>query len=80
MYTTEWCLRGITKNAKTVEEMAETLDKTAKTLRKMKKKGVTLAPWSAMEDGHAVFVTGDPDVARRFGMSEEMPDLDDDDE
>ena len=68
-YGSVWCSKGLTANARTIEDMIDALEGTADELRAMKARGVTLYPGS-VRDGHALLVTDDPAVAAEFDFEE----------
>ena len=70
-YLMLWRNKFLTKEAKTVEEMAESLRRAAATLAAMLADGVTLDPEGGTGDDYAYLVTTDPDVARKYDMHEE---------
>jgi hypothetical protein len=70
-YLMLWRNKFLTADAKSVDEMAETLRRAAETLAAMRADGVTLDPEGRTGDDYAYLVTTDPDVARKHDMHEE---------
>jgi hypothetical protein len=69
-YLSLWRNKFLTVEAKTIEEMIDTLREAAATLEAMRRDGVTLDP-EGVADDYAHLVTSDPDVARKYDMHEE---------
>ena len=66
-YELPWRNKHLTAEAKSVTEMADTLQGAANDLRELAAAGVALAPGSA-EDDYAILTTDDAEVAERFGF------------
>src|SRR5947209_6372759 len=71
-YVLTWRNKHLTSEAKTIEEMAQAHEEAAQQLRHMQQDGVTLDPESSMEDDHAVLVTDDLAVARKYGFEDDV--------
>jgi hypothetical protein len=74
-YEMLWRNKWITSDAKTIDNMIDSLRAAAERLDEMRKAGVTLAGDGAGDD-YAALVTTDPNVANKFGMEEEREYLD----
>jgi len=66
-----WGNKWLTAEAKSLEEMIESLQSAADTLRSMLADGVILDPDSGISDDYADLVTTDPAVAKKYGMHDE---------
>src|SRR5262249_6077338 len=61
----------LTSEARSSGEMAQALEDAARQLRPMEQDGISLDPESGVEDDHALLVTTDPKVARKYDFEEE---------
>lgn len=69
-YMTLWRNKGLTAEAKTIDDMIALLKDAARTLEEMRREGVVLEDGGAADD-YAHLVTTDPDVAKKYDMMEE---------
>lgn len=81
-----WRNKFLTVEAKTIEEMVESLESAVEELREMQAEGVTLMDDGSAGDDYARLVTNDAAVAEKFGFEtsdvdyyEDDDDSDDDD-
>jgi hypothetical protein len=65
-YELTWHNKWRTADAKTIDDMIDSLQAAADELRAMKARGVTLYDNGGAEDDHAMLVTEDPAVAKEF--------------
>lgn len=70
-YVTTWRSKGLTADAKSIEDMIRMVRSAADLLEQMRQDGVVLAEGSGVGDEDAHFVTTDPSVAEKYGMIEE---------
>jgi len=70
-YMTIWRNKFLTLDAKSLDEMIETLRGAVDTLENMRGDGVTLDPEGGTADDYATLVTEDPEVAKKYDMHEE---------
>jgi hypothetical protein len=70
-YVLLWRNKLSTLDAKSLDDMIETLSGAADELRRMKADGVTLDPESGTGDDHAYLTTTDVDVAKKYDMHDE---------
>ncbi|MGH7272758.1 MAG: hypothetical protein ACREJ3_20200 [Polyangiaceae bacterium] len=75
-----WRNKSLTLDAKSIDDMIETVAGAADELRKMKADGVTLDPEGGTGDDYAHLTTTDPDIARKYDMHDESEFFDDEDE
>ena len=76
-YVLAWRNTRLTSVSATIEDMIASLRGAAETLERMSRDGVIFEPGSGTGDDHALLVTTDPDVARRYDMIEESEYWDD---
>ncbi len=69
-YTRTWRNKFLTLDAKTLEDMVNMLQSAYEELDEMLETGVITLEGGA-DDDYALLVTTDPDVARKYGFSEE---------
>jgi hypothetical protein len=69
-YVLLWRNRFLTIDAKSIDDVIETLSGAAEELRRMKVDGVTLDPEGGTGDDYAYLTTTDADVARKYDMHE----------
>ncbi len=79
-YEALWRNKWLTSEAKTIDEMIESLRAAADQLDEMRKAGVSLEDNGGVGDDYATLVTTDPEVAKKFGMEEEREYLDEEDD
>lgn len=80
-FETLWRNKWLTSEAKSIDEMADTLEEAAERLREMSAKGVKLdVEMGGVCDDYAFLVTEDPEVAKEFGLEEPFWDDEEDDE
>lgn len=79
-YVTLWRNKWLTAEAKSLEEMAASLEDAARTLRAMLADGIRLDPDGGTEDDYAHLVTSDPEIARKYDMHDESEFLNEEDE
>lgn len=79
-YVRLWRNKWITAQAKSIDEMAESLQVAAAMLQAMKLDGVTLDMNGGIEDDYAYLVTADPEIAKKYDMHPEEEFLEDDPE
>ena len=70
-YVMLWRNKWLTSEAKSLEEMIESLQAAAETLRAMLADGVTLDPEGGTSDDYAYLVTSDPVIAKKYDMHDE---------
>ncbi len=70
-YVLLWRNKFSTIDAKSIDDMIETLSGAADGLRRMKADGVTLDPERGTGDDYAYLTTTDADVAKKYGMHDE---------
>jgi hypothetical protein len=70
-YVSRWRHKRLTSDAESLEDMIESLQSAADTLRAMLADGVTLDRESGTSDDYAHLVTTDPAVAKKYDMHEE---------
>lgn len=70
-YMTIWRNKFLTLDAKSLDEMIETLREAVHTLESMRRDGVTLDPEGGTADDYAALVTEDSEVAKKYDMHEE---------
>jgi hypothetical protein len=70
-YETTWRNKWLTAEARSIGEMADTLDAAADELRAMQAQGVVLAEESDVGSDYATLVTHDPTVAEKLGFEPE---------
>ena len=78
-YETLWRNKWLTSEAKTIDDMIDSLRAAADHLDEMRKSGITLEDDGGVGDDYATLVTTDPEVAKKFGMEEEREYLDEED-
>jgi hypothetical protein len=66
-----WRSRWNASNAKSLDDLLETLTDAVEQLQVMKADGVALDPAGETSDGHVRLVTGNPSVAAKYGMEDE---------
>ena len=76
VYEYLWRNKFLTLDAKSLDDMIETLRAAVDTLEAMKQAGVTLDPEGGTEDDYARLITTDPKVAEKFEF--DLQDLDED--
>jgi hypothetical protein len=79
-YVRLWRNKFLTLDAKSIDDMIETLSGAADELRQMKADGVTLDPEGGTGDDYAQLTTTDPDVAKKYDMHDESEFFGDDDD
>jgi hypothetical protein len=79
-YEMLWRNKWLTSEAKTIDEMIESLRAAADQLDEMRKAGVILDDSREMADDYATLLTTDSNVAGKFGMEEEREYLDKEDD
>lgn len=79
-YARLWRNKFLTVEAKTIDDMIDTLSTAADELRRMKADGVTLDPESGTGDDYAHLTTTDPAVAKKYDMHEESEFFGEDDD
>lgn len=81
-YVMLWRNKWLTAEAESLEDMVQSLQAAADTLRSMLAEGVTLDSEGGTSDDYAYLVTTDPVVAKKYGMHDEKEfwDVDDADE
>jgi hypothetical protein len=79
-YETLWRNKWATSEAKTIDDMIESLRAAADQLDEMRKAGVALEDNGGIGDDYATLVSTDPEVAKKFGMEEEREYLDSEDD
>ena len=79
-YMLLWRNKFLTLEAKSLDEMVDSLQAAAEQLRNMRADGVVLEPDGGTADDYARLVTNDPDVARKYDMHEESEFFGDDEE
>ncbi|HEX7478759.1 MAG TPA: nucleotidyl transferase AbiEii/AbiGii toxin family protein [Polyangiales bacterium] len=79
-YVYLWRNKFLTIDAKSIDDMIESLSGAADELRKMKADGVTLGPDGGTGDDYAHLTTTDPDVAKKYDMHDESEFFGDEDE
>ncbi len=77
-YELLWRNKWLTSEAKSIDEMIESLRDAANHLEAMKLEGVVLDPEGGTSDDYASLVTSDEKVAEKFGMQPEDEYFDDD--
>jgi hypothetical protein len=70
-YVLLWRNKWLNADAKSVDEMIVGLREAAELLANMKRDGVELDPQGDTGSDYAYLVTSDPEIARKYGMSEE---------
>lgn len=70
-YMMIWRNKFLTLEAKSVQDMIDTLRAAALELDRMKADGVVLDPEGGTSDDYALLTTTDPDVAKKYDMHEE---------
>ncbi|MEX2140873.1 MAG: hypothetical protein WD894_16535 [Pirellulales bacterium] len=70
-YVLLWRNKWLTAEAKTIDEMIAGLHRAAELLSNMKRDGVAFEPQGGTANDYAYLTTTDPDIARKYGMSEE---------
>ena len=75
-YERLWRNKWLTSEAKTIDDMIESLRAAADHLDEMRKSGITLEDKGGVGDDYATLVTTDPEFAKKFGMEEEREYLD----
>lgn len=70
MYEYLWRNKFLTIEAKTIDDMIDTLAAAAEHLRAMKADGVTLDPGGGTGDDYASLITEDPAVAKKYNMDD----------
>jgi hypothetical protein len=70
-YIALWRNKGLTAEAKSLEEMIEALQSAANALRAMLADGVTLDSGGGKADDYAYLVTTDPIIAKKYDMHDE---------
>jgi hypothetical protein len=70
-YVLIWRNKWLTAEAKSIDEMIASLGEAAELLANMKRDGVELGPQGDTGNDYAYLVTSDPEIARKYGMSEE---------
>jgi hypothetical protein len=70
-YVLLWRNKFLAVDAKSIDDMIETLSSAADALRRMKADGVTLDPEGGTGDDYASFTTTDADVAKKYDMHDE---------
>lgn len=79
-YELLWRNKWLTSDAKSIDEMIESLREAANQLEAMKRDGVILDSEGGTADDYATLVTTDETVAEKFGMQPEEEFFDDDEE
>ena len=79
-YETRWRHKWLTSEAKSIDEMIESLRAAADTSRRNAESGCNSKDNGGVGDDYATLVTTDPEVAKRFGMEEEREYLDEEDD
>ena len=79
-YVLLWRNEFLTVDAKSIDDMIETLSGAADELRRMKADGLTLDPEGGTRDDHAYLTTADADVAKKYDMHDESEFFGDDGE
>ena len=70
-YITLWRNKFLTVNAKSLDEMIESLGRAAEQLKAMRDDGVVLDPSGGTAADYAYLVTTNPEVAKKYGMLDE---------
>ncbi len=70
-YLTLWRNKWLTADAKSLDDMIQSLQSASDTLRAMLADGVTLDPNGGTSDDHAYLVTTDLKIAQKYGMHDE---------
>lgn len=70
-YLSPWRNKWLTAEAKTIEDMIDTLRSAADELERMKQDGVSLDPEGATSDDYAHLITTDLVVAKKYGFEAE---------
>jgi len=79
-YELLWRNKFLTIEAKTIDDMIQSLQSAVDELQTMKEVGVTLDETGGTADDYARLITTDPSVAEKFGFEMEEWDWDDEDE
>jgi hypothetical protein len=68
-----WRNKRLTSKAKTIQDMLEIYEDTAKYFRQMAKDGIRLMPESCIDD-YARLFTYNPIIAKKYDIPEDIPD------
>jgi hypothetical protein len=71
LYVLLWRNKWLTAEAKNIDEMIAGLHQAAELLSNMKRDGVQLLPQRDTANDYVYLTTTDPDIARKYGMTEE---------
>lgn len=77
-YTTQWRNKFLTTDAKSIGGMIKSLEGAVATLKAMQADGVKLDKDGGVGDDYAHLITTDPAIAKKYGMSVEAGEDDDD--